>query len=306
MLAVAAAAVVLAAGVAGGASLGATTGALPVSPSSRAVADIPAVYLTLYKAAAQRYELDWAILAATGKVECDHGRDPDPSCTREGSLNYAGAGGPAQFLLATWKRYGVDGDGDGTRDMWSAPDAIFGMANYLRASGAPADYSRAIFEYNHAGWYVQKVLETAASYRAAAADRGTANAQGYVSPIPAGARLSWMRIDQGLDLQTEPGVGLRAIGDGVVTKAVDPGGFGPDYAVLRLTSGPLAGHFFYYGHTHVVVLGPVRAGEVICHTGTRGVGNATSPGWAEIGAWPPGNMTAGAAVAPFLRSLPRV
>ena len=32
--------------------------------------------------AAQRYGLDWAILAGIGKVECDHGRDPDPSCTR--------------------------------------------------------------------------------------------------------------------------------------------------------------------------------------------------------------------------------
>ena len=35
-------------------------------------------------AAAQRYGLDWAVLAAIGKVECDHGRDPDPSCTQPG------------------------------------------------------------------------------------------------------------------------------------------------------------------------------------------------------------------------------
>jgi hypothetical protein len=27
---------------------------------------------------------DWTILAGIGKVECDHGRDPDPSCTVEG------------------------------------------------------------------------------------------------------------------------------------------------------------------------------------------------------------------------------
>ncbi|MGI8558725.1 MAG: lytic murein transglycosylase [Solirubrobacteraceae bacterium] len=299
--------VAMAASAAAGPGVGAALGP-PAAPSGQALADIPPAYLTLYLAAAQRYGLDWSILAAIGKVECDHGRDPDPSCTHEGSLNYAGAGGPAQFLLSTWQQYGVDGDGNGTRDMWSAPDAIFAMGRYLRASGAPSDYGRAIFAYNGAGWYVQKVLSIAAGYRAAAADAGTVDviAQGYVSPIPAGARLSWMRIDQGQDLQTDPGIGLRAIGDGYVTKAVDPGGFGPDYAVLHLTAGPQAGRSYYYGHTHVAVLGPVHSGEVICHTGTRGVGNATSPGWAEVGLWPPGDMSAGAAVAPFLRSLPRV
>ena len=73
--------------------------------------------------------------------------------------------GPAQFLAATWSRYGVDGDGDGDRDVWDPRDAIFGMANYLRASGAPADWRAALFAYNHAGWYVDKVLAQAAQYR---------------------------------------------------------------------------------------------------------------------------------------------
>ncbi|GAC1434997.1 MAG: hypothetical protein NVSMB51_03490 [Solirubrobacteraceae bacterium] len=283
------------------------TGSTTGSQLAQAVGDIPPAYLTLYRAAAARYGLDWSILAAIGKVECDHGRDPDPSCSRRGALNYAGAGGPAQFLIETWRQYGVDGNQDGTKDMWEPADAIFSMANYLRGSGAPANYAQAIFAYNRAGWYVQKVLSIAAQYRAAAADApaGTV-AQGYVSPIPAGARLTWMRIDQGQDLQTDPGGGLRAIGDGYVTAASDPGGFGPDYAVLHLTSGPYAGRAFYYGHTHVATLGRVRAGQIICRTGTHGVGNATSSGWAEIGAWPPGNMSAGAAVAPFLKGLPRV
>ena len=107
-------------------------------PSAEAISDIPVTYLDLYRAAAQRYGLDWSILAAIGKVECDHGRDPDPSCSREGSVNTAGAGGPMQFLASTWQRYGVDGDGDGRRDRWDPADAIFGAAHYLRASGAPA------------------------------------------------------------------------------------------------------------------------------------------------------------------------
>ncbi|HWX88092.1 MAG TPA: hypothetical protein VNX67_07955, partial [Solirubrobacteraceae bacterium] len=48
--------------------------------SARARTEIPREYLALYTEAAARYGLDWAILAGIGKVECDHGRDPDPSC----------------------------------------------------------------------------------------------------------------------------------------------------------------------------------------------------------------------------------
>jgi hypothetical protein len=152
-----------------GASLAGGAGELSASsvgsPSALAVREIPPQYLSLYERAAQRYGLDWAILAGIGKVECDHGRYVDPSCTRQGSSNAAGAGGPMQFLAATWSTYGVDGDGDGKADRWDAADAILGAANYLSHSGAPADYRRAIYAYNHAGWYVEQVEQWAARYR---------------------------------------------------------------------------------------------------------------------------------------------
>ena len=137
------------------------------APSALARADIPTLYLELYMRAASRFGLDWTILAGIGRVECDHGRDPAPSCTVEGQLNYAGAGGPAQFLVSTWKRYGISADGRGPSDMWNPADAIFSMANYLRASGAPANYNEAIYAYNHAGWYVADVLNWARRYGAA-------------------------------------------------------------------------------------------------------------------------------------------
>jgi len=136
-------------------------------PSAVARTEIPPLYLHLYDAAATRYRLDWTVLAAIGTIECDNGQDPDPSCTVEGALNYAGAGGPAQFLVSTWRRYGVTPTGAGTPDMWNPADAIFGMANYLRASGAPLAWRRAIYAYNHAWWYVDEVLELAQRYREA-------------------------------------------------------------------------------------------------------------------------------------------
>jgi Transglycosylase SLT domain len=137
----------------------------PSAPSALARAEIPAPYLRLYQEAAQRYGIDWAILAGIGKVECDHGRDSDPSCTRAGAVNSAGAGGPMQFLAATWARYAVDGDGDGIADRWDPADAIFSAAHYLAASGAPGDYRGALLAYNHAAWYVAEVETWAARYR---------------------------------------------------------------------------------------------------------------------------------------------
>ena len=153
---------------------GEASGDAGASPSALARHDIPPSTLRLYERAAQRYGLDWAILAGIGKVECDHGRDPDPSCSREGAVNSAGAGGPMQFIAATWARYGLDGDGDGVADRWNGADAITSAANYLHASGAPGDYRRALFAYNAADWYVAEVERWAARYRSSS----SATAQG--------------------------------------------------------------------------------------------------------------------------------
>lgn len=139
---------------------------LTYQPSAVAESDIPSLYLHLFEAAAARYGLDWTILAGIGEVECDDGRASAPSCTVPGALNSAGAGGPAQFLVSTWLRYGVTPTGRGTPNMWNPADAIFSMANYLHAAGAPANYLQAIYVYNHAWWYVDEVLAWARRYRA--------------------------------------------------------------------------------------------------------------------------------------------
>jgi hypothetical protein len=170
------------------------------APSALAEREIPARYLRLYEQAARREGLDWAILAAIGKVECDHGRDADPSCTREGATNSAGAGGPMQFISSTWATYGVDGDGDGRSDRWDPVDAIFAAANFLAHAGAPSDYRRAILAYNHAGWYVDEVQEWAAHYR------GSTLPVALGSPLTAGR----LRPVDGGALQLGPDVHLQA------------------------------------------------------------------------------------------------
>jgi cell wall-associated NlpC family hydrolase len=135
-------------------------------PTATALADIPPEFLLLYQQAAIAYGIPWPVLAGIGKVECDHGRSPNPACWQEGAVNYAGAGGPMQFLAGTWARYGVDANGDGKADRWNPADAVFAAANYLNASGAPADIPGAVFAYNHSQAYVDEVLRWASIYAA--------------------------------------------------------------------------------------------------------------------------------------------
>jgi cell wall-associated NlpC family hydrolase len=136
-------------------------------PTPAALAEIPPQYLLLYEQAGVAYGVPWPVLAGIGKLECDHGRSPNPACWQEGAVNSAGAGGPMQFLAGTWARYGVDADGDGKADRWDSADAVFAAANYLKASGAPADIPGAVFAYNHSQAYVDEVLRWASIYAAA-------------------------------------------------------------------------------------------------------------------------------------------
>jgi hypothetical protein len=176
--------------------------------SALAQKEIPSLYLRLYEQAGERYGLDWAVLAGIGKVECDHGRDPAPSCTQQGAVNAAGAGGPMQFLASTWARYGVDADGDGRADRWDPADAIYSAANYLRASGAPGDYGAAIFAYNHASWYVAEVEHWALRYG------------GPLTPASAAGQPSLLGADAGDS--TEGAEGLQGADVSLVGKTQTP------------------------------------------------------------------------------------
>ncbi|WP_018640261.1 C40 family peptidase [Parafrankia elaeagni] len=140
--------------------LGGGIGGQTPRPSPSATADIPAGYQQLYLAAAATCPgLPWTVLAAVGKVETDHGQNPDWTSD-------AGAVGPMQFLAGTFTAYAVDGDADGTTDINNPADAIYSAAHYLCASGARdgADIPGALYAYNHDTSYVTRVLTQADMY----------------------------------------------------------------------------------------------------------------------------------------------
>jgi hypothetical protein len=136
-------------------------------PSRAARAEVPAHYLAAYRRAARTCpHLSTALLAAVGKVETNHGRGWPPRWHATpgvawGTENYAGAGGPMQFLAPTWARWGRGGY------RWNYRDAIPAAARKLCADGVRHGQVRAaLYAYNPSGAYVRKVLAQARRYQA--------------------------------------------------------------------------------------------------------------------------------------------
>jgi Transglycosylase SLT domain len=137
-----------------------TTTQLPVT--SAVTVGTPTNYLSLYQDSAAEYcpGLSWTVLAAIGQIESDHGANDGPSS--------AGALGPMQFLPSTWAIWGTDGFGQtGPPNIMNPLDAVPSAARMLCADGASAggaSLASAIYDYNHADWYVSEVLALASEY----------------------------------------------------------------------------------------------------------------------------------------------
>jgi cell wall-associated NlpC family hydrolase len=148
-------------------------------PTALAMQDIPANYLAWYMAAAQTCPgLPWSVLAGIGKVESNHGRSTLPG-VRSGA-NSAGAEGPMQFLPATFAEFAVNADPGSLLTPYDPADAIYTAARMLCADGArdgsQVGIQQAIFDYNHADWYVADVLTWAVRYATPAGTAGVAAA----------------------------------------------------------------------------------------------------------------------------------
>jgi Transglycosylase SLT domain len=143
--------------------------------------------------------LDWALLAAIGRVESDHARfggnqldsagvaqpgiigipldgsggtalitDSDAGLLDRDTV-YDRAVGPMQFIPGTWRSMGTDADGDGVKNPQSMADAAAATAVYLCSGPGdlrePADLHAAIMRYNASEAYVRTVTAIAAAYR---------------------------------------------------------------------------------------------------------------------------------------------
>jgi Transglycosylase SLT domain len=111
---------------------------------------VPAKYLNAFEQAAARYDLGrrgvWA-LAAVARLESDFGRGMSKAeLRRHGALGLVGS---------EWKRYAVDGNGDGRILREDPADSAATLARMIWSRGG---LRAGLFEHNHAKWYVDAVL----------------------------------------------------------------------------------------------------------------------------------------------------
>ena len=162
---------------------------------------IPTIALSAYRNAERMMAvadpgcgISWNLLAGIGRIESMHanggaadvhgtavrpiygpaldgtlpGNEVIVQSSGGGTITYARAIGPMQFLPGTWARYASDGDGDGIADPQNLYDATLAAAKYLCTGGLnlrdQSQVMAAILRYNNSMPYAQNVLGWAAAY----------------------------------------------------------------------------------------------------------------------------------------------
>jgi membrane-bound lytic murein transglycosylase B len=94
----------------------------------------------------------------------------------DGDATFDRAMGPMQFIPETWRKWGVDANGDGRADPDNLDDAALTAGRYLCARGGdlttPEGWQRALLAYNQSGVYSRDVRDAAAAYSVGARPSG--------------------------------------------------------------------------------------------------------------------------------------
>lgn len=155
---------------------------------SYAVNEVPEEFKGIYQEVADKYNIDWEILASIHRVET--------AFSSNNTISSAGAIGHTQFMKCTWVGWsypgcngtlgnadvpqevytdpdkisqyggeGVDGNGNGTADPMELSDALSATAKKLEKDGVNSNTENAVHNYNRDSSYVSSVMEHYNAYK---------------------------------------------------------------------------------------------------------------------------------------------
>lgn len=278
---------------------------------------VPAKFAGLIEDAAADCDagLSAAVLAAQiaqesgfnpGAQSWEYKKDPKTGKTVKQPL----AKGIAQFIDGTWASSGIDGNGDGKKDVWDPEDAIPSqgrmMCKLLKTAkkhpgyrGSPIEL--ALAGYN-AGWgrveqyrgvpsrefadgqtynYVQTIMANVARLTAPDASGGPETSGGWGLPVKAPLGTPYHQAGgmwssgyhTGIDFVASTGTTVHAIGPGKVV-AVGPGGPYGNQVVIRHADG-MYSQYAHMSKIKTSVGATVQGGTVLGLSGATG--NVSGP-----------------------------
>jgi hypothetical protein len=281
-------------------------------------AGVPTQFMEFYLSAEARYGVPWYVLAAIHFVETGFSTHPT-------MVSSVGAIGPMQFMPATWAGwrynigggrvspslditdlnviragggYGVDGNGDGKADPWDVADAIHTAAHYLSKNGYAQDPRKAIWHYNHAEWYVNKVLKNAEQFKLTATympnDMPAITDGAFMRPttgeVTSGFGPRWGKLHAGVDIGKggrNHAVPIVAVADGVVSRSYYSSSYGNVVFIKHNINGQQFETVYAHMENRAVVAGQtVKKGQYLGNMGNTG--RSTGPHLhfeIHIGSW---------------------
>ena len=140
------------------ASMSATRELAPLLPYLKGNEPTEEEYAWLEEAIGKR--ADWAYSELKALIEYSMESGADPLMM---PCSVYGAVGVCQFMPSNIKRYGCDGNGNGQIDLFSVPDAVASVGNYLKAHGwdeslERSDRVRVLKRYNNSSVYANTIL----------------------------------------------------------------------------------------------------------------------------------------------------
>lgn len=263
---------------------------------------VPPQFMPYYRSAEKKYGVHWYVLAAIHFVETGFSTHPT-------MISSVGAVGHVQFMPATWvgwaydiggglvpkslditslpviakgRGYGRDGNGDGKADPWNVEDSIHTAAYYLSSNKYSTDPRNAIWHYNHAEWYVNKVLSNAERFKNAATYEGGGEIPALkpgsfmrptVGPVSSPFGSRWGKTHFGIDLASggKPNLPIVAAADGVVHRSYLSSSYGNVVYIKHNIGGQVYETVYAHMQNRAVAPGAVvKQGQFLGYMGSTG------------------------------------